>query len=117
VTTVVADLFLALPSPHRNGAPIRVDGLLLECFLRRLAAQSISICDINVFRPDTGFRTKGFYVLYRTTVRTVLERNQRREAEIKKALRQEATRHEAAVKSMHRLRALRLQHDKKAKGT
>jgi hypothetical protein len=45
----------------------------------------------------------------------VLERNERREAEINEELRQEAARHEAAVKNMHRLRALRLQHDK-AKG-
>jgi len=41
----------------------------------------------------------------------------RREAEINDALRQEQARHEAAVKNMHRLRALRLQHDKKTKGT
>jgi hypothetical protein len=47
VTTVVADLFLALPSPHRNGAPILVDGLLLECFLRRLAAQEVSMADFH----------------------------------------------------------------------
>jgi hypothetical protein len=46
---------------------------------------------------------------------TVLERNQRREAEINAALKQEADRHAAAIKNMHRLRALRLQHDKKAK--
>ena len=39
----------------------------------------------------------------------------RREAEINDALRQEQARHEAAVKNMHRLRALRLQHDKKPK--
>jgi hypothetical protein len=48
---------------------------------------------------------------------TVLGRNQRREAEINEALKQEADRHDAAVKNMHRLRTLRLQHDKKAKGT
>jgi hypothetical protein len=46
---------------------------------------------------------------------TVPGRNQRREAEING--QQEADRHEATVKNMHRLRALRLQHDKKAKGT
>jgi hypothetical protein len=44
---------------------------------------------------------------------TVLERNQKREAEIA-ALKQEADRHAAAVKNMHRLRALRLARDKKA---
>ena len=48
---------------------------------------------------------------------TVLDRNQRRQAEINEALKQEAARHAASVKNMHRLRALRLQHDKKAKGT
>jgi hypothetical protein len=45
----------------------------------------------------------------------VLDRNQRREAEIKEALKQEAARHAAAVKNMHRLRALRLAQDEKAK--
>ena len=45
----------------------------------------------------------------------VLDRNQRREAEIKEALKQEAARHAAAVKNMHRLRALRLAQDAKAK--
>jgi hypothetical protein len=48
---------------------------------------------------------------------TLLERNQRREAEINAALKQEADRHAAAIKNMRRLRALRLQHDKKANGT
>ena len=37
-----------------------------------------------------------------------LDRNQRREAEINEALKQEAARHAAALKNMHRLRALRL---------
>jgi hypothetical protein len=36
------------------------------------------------------------------------ERNQRREAEVESALKQERARHEAAVNNMHRLRALRL---------
>ena len=40
---------------------------------------------------------------------TVSERNQRREAEITEALRGEARRHDAAIKNMHRLRALRLE--------
>ena len=39
------------------------------------------------------------------------ERNQRREAEIEDALKQERARHEAAVNNMHRLRALRLARD------
>jgi hypothetical protein len=42
---------------------------------------------------------------------TVFEREQRREKEIKDALKLEAERHEAAVKNMHRLRALRLERD------
>jgi hypothetical protein len=41
------------------------------------------------------------------------ERNQRREAEVEDALRQERARHEAAVNNMHRLRALRLARDGK----
>ena len=36
------------------------------------------------------------------------ERNQRREAEVEDALKQERARHEAVVNNMHRLRALRL---------
>jgi hypothetical protein len=40
-----------------------------------------------------------------------LDRNQRREAEINEALKQEAARHAAAIKNMHRLRALRLAKD------
>ena len=39
------------------------------------------------------------------------ERNQRREAEIEDALKQERARHEAAVNNMHRLRAARLARD------
>jgi hypothetical protein len=46
---------------------------------------------------------------------TVLERNQRREAEINAALKQEYARREAAVKNMYRLRALRIARDEKAK--
>jgi hypothetical protein len=44
---------------------------------------------------------------------TVFERNQRREAEINDALKQEYARREAAVKNMYRLRALRLERDAK----
>ena len=40
---------------------------------------------------------------------TVSERKQRVEAAISEALQREATRHEAALKNMHRLRALRLE--------
>jgi hypothetical protein len=42
---------------------------------------------------------------------TVFDRNRRREAEINDALRQEQARHDAAVKNMQRLRALRLARD------
>jgi len=42
------------------------------------------------------------------------ERNQRREAEVEDALKQERTRHQAAVNNMHRLRALRLARDAKS---
>jgi hypothetical protein len=42
------------------------------------------------------------------------ERNQRREAEVEDALKQERARHEAAVNNMHRLRALRLARDAKS---
>ena len=44
---------------------------------------------------------------------TVFDRNQRREAEINDALRQEQARHKAVVKNMLRLRALRLARDTK----
>ena len=42
------------------------------------------------------------------------ERNQRREAEIEDALKQERARHAAAVNNMHRLRAARLARDAKS---
>ena len=47
---------------------------------------------------------------------TVFERNQRRDAEIDEALKQENARREAAVKNMYRLKTLRLERDQKAKG-
>jgi hypothetical protein len=45
---------------------------------------------------------------------SVFEREERREKEIKDALQLEAERHEATVKNMNRLRALRLERDKTA---
>jgi hypothetical protein len=45
-----------------------------------------------------------------------LNRNQRRDAEINEALKQETARRAAVVKNMQRLRALRLARDKKAEG-
>jgi hypothetical protein len=49
----------------------------------------------------------------RAFAETVFERNQRRDAEINEALKQENARREAAVKNMYRLRALRLERDQK----
>jgi hypothetical protein len=46
---------------------------------------------------------------------TFSERQQRIEAAITEALQREAERHAAAVKNMHRLRALRLERDRKVK--
>jgi hypothetical protein len=48
---------------------------------------------------------------HREVAETVFDKNKRREAEIESALRQEHARHEAAIKNMHRLRSLRLQHE------
>ena len=47
-------------------------------------------------------------------VESQFERNQRREAEVEDALKQERTRHQAAVNNMHRLSALRLARDAKS---
>ena len=44
----------------------------------------------------------------REIAESVFHRNERREAEANDALKQEAARHDAAIKNMHRLRALRL---------
>jgi hypothetical protein len=44
---------------------------------------------------------------------SVLERKRRLEISISEALQREAASHEAAVKNMHRLRALRLKRDQK----
>jgi len=52
----------------------------------------------------------------RGVAESVFQRNERREAEINAALRQENARREAAVKNMYRLRALRLERDQKVKG-
>jgi hypothetical protein len=51
----------------------------------------------------------------REVAETVFNRNQRREAEINEALKQEAARRAAVVKNMHRLRALRLAREEKSK--
>ena len=52
---------------------------------------------------------------HREVAESVFERNQRREAEINEALKQEAARRAAVVKNMQRLRALRLSRAEKAK--
>ena len=52
----------------------------------------------------------------RAFAETIFERNQRRDAEINEALKQENARRETAVKNMYRLRALRLERDQKPKG-
>jgi hypothetical protein len=46
---------------------------------------------------------------------SVAERKERLDAAISEALQREAARHDAAVKNMQRLRALRLERDQKAK--
>ena len=51
----------------------------------------------------------------RALAETIFERNQRRDAEINEALKQENARREAAVKNMYRLKALRLERDQKAR--
>jgi hypothetical protein len=53
---------------------------------------------------------------HREVAESVFERNQRREAEINNALKQEAARRAVVVKNMQRLRALRLERDQKVKG-
>jgi hypothetical protein len=47
----------------------------------------------------------------REVAESAFEKYQRREAEIAVALREEQSRHDAAIKNMHRLRSLRLQHE------
>ena len=51
----------------------------------------------------------------RAFAETIFERNQRRDAEINEALKQENARREAAVRNMYRLKALRLERDQNAK--
>ena len=51
----------------------------------------------------------------RQIAETIFERNQRREAEINEALKQENARGEATIKNMQKLRALRLARTEKPK--
>jgi hypothetical protein len=50
----------------------------------------------------------------RERAESLFDRNKRREAEIEEAVKQEADRHAAVLKNMHRLRALRLARKAKA---
>jgi phosphopantothenate synthetase len=50
----------------------------------------------------------------REVAESVFQRNERREAEINDALKQEEARHVAVLKNMQRLRALRLSRDGKS---
>jgi hypothetical protein len=50
----------------------------------------------------------------RQIAETIFQYNQRREAELNDALKQEYARRDAAVKNMYRLRALRIARDEKA---
>jgi len=52
---------------------------------------------------------------HREVAESVFERNQRREAEINEALKQETARRAAVVKNMLRLKALRLLRDASSK--
>ena len=63
---------------------------------------------------DVGTPLEKVFMLtaqQREVAETTFDRNRRREIEINDALRQEQARHDAAVKNMHRLRALRLARD------
>ena len=51
----------------------------------------------------------------REVAETIFDRNKRREAEINDALKQDQARHEAEIKNMHRLRAMRLARDAEVK--
>jgi hypothetical protein len=50
----------------------------------------------------------------REVAESIFERGQRREREVNDALKQEYARREAAIKNMHRLRALRLERNQGA---
>ena len=51
----------------------------------------------------------------REVVESLFERTQRRDEEINHALKLEAERHEAVIKNVHHLKALRLARDAKSK--
>jgi hypothetical protein len=70
----------------------------------RMRKKADTIHEGRTFMPDTS---------QREVVESVFERNQRREAEINNALKQEAARREDVIRNMHRLRALRVARDEK----
>ncbi len=49
----------------------------------------------------------------RQVAESVFDRNKRRESEINDALKQESARHDAAMKNLQRLRALRIEREQK----
>ena len=49
----------------------------------------------------------------RQVAELVFDRNKRRESEINDALKQESARHDAAMKNLQRLRALRIEREQK----
>jgi hypothetical protein len=67
-----------------------------------------------LFITLSGWRAVMLVTNQREIAGSQLERNQRREAEVQDALKQERVRHEAAVNNMHRLRALLLARDAKS---
>jgi hypothetical protein len=69
---------------------------------------SLPISSVSSTRSAGRFMTDA-----RVVAESVFDRNRRRDAEINEALKNEAARHETAVKNMQRLRALRLARDAK----
>ena len=49
----------------------------------------------------------------RQVAESIFDRNKRRESEINDALKQESARHDAAMKNLQRLRALRIEREQK----
>jgi hypothetical protein len=82
-----------------------------------LSAKSVDVHSRLSGKSDTLSPAEGEPMTenQREIAETVFDRNQRREAEINEALKQEYARREAAVKNMYRLRALRIARDEKAK--
>jgi hypothetical protein len=71
--------------------------------------------DIAIRTPRQGGKNLMIDDNSRGFAEAFFQSDQRPEKEIKDALKLEAERHEAALKNMHRLRALRLQRDDQSK--